>query len=209
MSRKNADPSAGSVTLMIHELRSDDPRRRDEAARLVWERYFRQLLTLAKRQLSRRVRQRVDEEDVLQSVYESVCRRQERGEFDLLGRDDLWKLLVTVTLRKARNAGRRHTRDKRDARREVHEAAGRDADLDLGERLKSLEPTPDEALALAECFQDRMNLLPDDLLREIALKKLEGYSNREIAEQVGCAERSVERKLNLIRRHWQLSAEEE
>jgi hypothetical protein len=31
---------------------------------------------------------------------------------------------------------------------------------------------------------------------------MEGYSNREISERVGCALRSVERKLQLIRDIW-------
>ena len=55
---------------------------------------------------------------MLQSMYASFCIRQQRGNFDLAGRDDLWKLLVTVTLRKARNAARRHRREARDYRRE-------------------------------------------------------------------------------------------
>ena len=37
----------GSVTGMILGLRSDDPAVREAAARQIWERYFRDLLTLA------------------------------------------------------------------------------------------------------------------------------------------------------------------
>ena len=101
---------SGSVTQMIDQLRSDDPRERDEAARLVWEHYFRDLLALAHRHLGWRIRQRVDAEDLLQSMYASVCRRQQRGDFELYGRDDFWKLFVTITLNKARNAAKRHLR---------------------------------------------------------------------------------------------------
>ena len=72
------------------------------AARLIWLRYFRDLLELARSNLDRRIRRREDEEDVVQSMYKSFCLRQQRGEFDLAGRDALWKLLVTITLRKAR-----------------------------------------------------------------------------------------------------------
>ena len=108
-----------SVTQMIHQLRSDDPRERDEAARLVWEHYFRDLLALAQRQLSWKIRRKVDAEDLLQSVYASVCRRQQRGDFDLYDRDDFWKLLLTVTLNKARNAAKWHQRARRDVGREV------------------------------------------------------------------------------------------
>ena len=85
---------------------------------------MRALLDLARHHLDRRLRQREDEDDVLQSMYASFCLRQRRGNFDLSGRDDLWKLLVTVTLRKARNAARSHRREVRDYRRECAEAGG-------------------------------------------------------------------------------------
>ncbi|MFI5456662.1 MAG: ECF-type sigma factor [Isosphaerales bacterium] len=76
----------GSVTRLIQLLRSDDPAERDLAARLIWRRYFRDLLELARNNLNRRIRRREDEEDVLQSMYKSFCLRQQRGEFDLASR---------------------------------------------------------------------------------------------------------------------------
>src|SRR5271157_2652997 len=108
----------GSVTHVFPDLRSDDPVVRDAAARLIWERYFRDLLTLARKNLDKRIRLRTDEEDVAQSMFKSFCLRQQRGEFDLAGRDELWRLLVTITLRKARNAAKAQRRDKRDVARE-------------------------------------------------------------------------------------------
>src|SRR5262249_40584853 len=110
--------SAGSVTPLIHDLRSDDAAVRAFAARLIWERYFGELLVLARRQLDERIRRREDEEDVLQSMYLSFCRRQQQGEFKLPDRDALWDVLVTITLCKARNVANRHRREKRDYRRE-------------------------------------------------------------------------------------------
>ena len=92
----------GSVTRLIHDLRLEDPAKRDVAARLIWQRYFHSLLELARSHLDRRVRPRTDEEDIAQSMYKSFCLRQQRGEFDLAGRDELWRLLVTITLRKVR-----------------------------------------------------------------------------------------------------------
>lgn len=209
MSVPERPSEAGSVTLMIQRLRSDDPNQRDLAARLVWERYFQQLLALARRQLAAGVRARVDEEDILQSVYESVCRRQGRGEFDLVDRDDLWRLLVTVTLRKAKNAGRQLTRAKRDMRREHRISANSDGDERRELDLPVLEPSPLEAMALAEAFQARLDALPNESLRAVAVWKLEGYSNREIAVKLECAERSVERKLSLIRQCWEREAADE
>src|SRR3954470_11969746 len=140
----------GSVTVMITRLRSDDPREREGAARLIWGRYFPALLGLARGHLDRRVRLREDEEDILQSMFASFCRRQARGDFDLHGRDALWALLVTITLRKARNAANRHRTAGRDCRRE-HEAPPDDGGECPGwalERMEGSAPTPAEAAVL-------------------------------------------------------------
>src|SRR5215831_2707010 len=106
----------GSVTQLVQQLRSKDPRLRDLAARLIWERYFRNLLDLARRHLDRRTRLREDEQDVVQSMYKSFCRQQERGDFQIPGRDALWGLLVHITVCKGRNAANRHRRGRRDVR---------------------------------------------------------------------------------------------
>jgi RNA polymerase sigma factor (sigma-70 family) len=188
---------------MIHRLRSDDPRERDAAARLVWEYYFLELLTLAGQHLGWRVRHKVDPEDLLQSVYASVCRRQQRGNFTFYDRDDFWRLLVTVTLNKARNAAKWWLRDKRDVRREVALATLEgETGEGAGVLLPAVGPTPDEAVILAEELEQRIRSLEDPLLTQVALKKLEGLTNREIAEELDYTERTIERKLDSIRRKW-------
>ena len=45
-------------------------------------------------------------------------------------------------------------------------------------------------------------LLGDPGLEAVALWKMEGYTTQEIAAQLGCAPRSVDRKLHLIRELW-------
>jgi RNA polymerase sigma factor (sigma-70 family) len=198
--------SDASVTRLIQLLRSDDTAVRDLAARLIWQRYFPDLLDLARKNLDRRVRRRADEEDVLQSMFRSFCARQGRGEFELAGRDELWKLLVTITLRKARNMARDHRRDRRDINRE--QAAGGAADNDSTcpgwalEQMDAAGPTPAEAAVLNEALERRLEALGDPELRQVALWRLEGYTNREIADRLDCTERSIERKLERIRSNW-------
>jgi RNA polymerase sigma factor (sigma-70 family) len=194
----------GSVTRLIQLLRSGDAAARDLAARLIWRRYFRDLLELARHNLDRRVRRRADEEDVLQSMYKSFCLRQQRGEFDLSGRDALWKLLVTITLRKARNTARRQVRDRRDIAREqtiVDRDEAESAHWAL-EQMDAAGPSPAEAAVLNEALERRLEMLADPELRQIALWRLEGYTNREIADRLDCTERSIERKLGRIRSLW-------
>jgi RNA polymerase sigma factor (sigma-70 family) len=198
--------SADSVTQLIDRLRSGSPDSRDQAAQQVWERYLPRLLTLARRHLDRRIRVRQDEEDVVQSMGQSFFHRLRRGDFDLVGRDDLWALLVTITLNKARNAADRDLARVRDVRREqplpLSDASRSDAPHEVS-ALEAVEPTPAEAAALNEALERRLRDLPEPDLRQVAVMKLEGYSNREIAKAIKYGERSVERKLNLIRKRWE------
>src|SRR5438045_3988515 len=78
----------------------------------------------ARARLTPAVRRREDEQDLLQSMYASFCARQQRGDFELSDRHDLWRLLVEVTLNKARKAAVRHSRRKRDYRRETDNGDG-------------------------------------------------------------------------------------
>jgi DNA-directed RNA polymerase specialized sigma24 family protein len=202
----------GSVTRLIIDLRSDEPAVREVAARLVWGRYFKELLTLARNHLSARIRCREDEEDILQSMYKSFCIRQRRGDFDLANRDELWNLLVRITLRKARNTATRHLQGKRDVRREDAEAAvdrpGDDASRTILDQIDSDGPTPVEAALLNEALERRYQMLKDADLRQIALWKLEGYTNPEIATKLDCTVRTVERKLERIRTYWETARDE-
>ena len=194
----------GSVTRLIQLLRSDDPVERDLAARLISQRYFRDLLELARNHLSRRIRRREDEEDVLQSMYKSFCLREQRGEYDLTGRDALWRLLVTITLRKARNTAKKHGRERRDVARELT-IADRDESGSAHWALEQMDaagPSPAEAALLNEALERRLEVLANPELRQIALWRLEGYTNREIAHRLDCTERSVERRMERIRSKW-------
>jgi RNA polymerase sigma-70 factor (ECF subfamily) len=194
----------GSVTVMITQLRSADPHEREGAARLIWRRYFPALLDLARGHLDRRVRRREDEEDVLQSMFASFCRRQTRGDFDLHGRDALWALLVTITLCKAKNAANRHRTAGRDCHREQEGPSNAESGCPgwALERMEASGPTPAEAAVLTEELERRLESLADPLLRQIALLKLEGHTCGEIAAGLGCVERTVERKLERIRARW-------
>jgi RNA polymerase sigma-70 factor (ECF subfamily) len=198
MSGSHSDGSPGSVT---NWLRRHD----DEAARRIWERYVRRLLTLARQDLERAVQARLGAEDVVQSAFRSYFRR--RADYDLMERDELWSLLVTITLNKVRNANRHHRRKKRDVRRTRSDREGNALGSGgcMFDLLSDKAPTPEEVAALAEELEQRLHDLEaagDPDLPRIAGLKLDGYSNGEIAEALGLTERSIERKLGRIRRRW-------
>ena len=76
-------------------LGSPDKAVRDEAARLIWERYSARLLELVRHNLNERVRRREDEDDLLQSMYQSFCVSRGRADEPLRTRDDLWHTILS------------------------------------------------------------------------------------------------------------------
>jgi DNA-directed RNA polymerase specialized sigma24 family protein len=194
----------GSVTRWIGELKAGD----DDAAGQLWQRYFDGLVRLARKKLEavRRVGGAEDEEDAALSAFQSLCAGATEGRFDRLkDRDDLWRLLVVITVRKVFDQVERQRRQRRGSGRLIGEAALAGVDLEKPggfDQFVNREPTPEFAAMLAEEFQRRIESLEDQRLRQVALWRMEGYSNQEIADRLGCVSRSVERKLMLIRELW-------
>ncbi|MBL7044463.1 MAG: RNA polymerase subunit sigma-70 [Pirellulaceae bacterium] len=193
--------SPGSVSRWIGEVKAGD----EVAVQCLWERYFDRLLRLCRRRLPDAARRAADEEDVVLSVFESFCRGARQGHFPKLGdRDNLWHLLVLMTARKAMNLVRDELTRKRGSGRVQGESA---LDEPLSgprgiEQMVGDEPTPEFAAMVAEECQRRLSRLDDDTLRHVARRKLEGYSNEEIADQLDCSVRTVGRKLWRIRIIW-------
>jgi RNA polymerase sigma factor (sigma-70 family) len=177
----------GSISLWIEHLKAGD----SEAAQPLWEHFFRRMAGLARKKLGDLPRRMIDEEDVVQSAFLSFCQRAERGQFpELADRDGLWALLAVITARKAFNQAVHHGRKKR--------TAPPCDDVDLSEII-GREPTPEFAVLMIEQVKRLMELLEEPMQRAIALGKLEGLTNPEIAAQLGCSLSAVERKLRLIR----------
>ena len=190
--------SPGSVTVWIAELRAGD----SLAAQRLWEGYFRRLVELARRKLLGRPRAAADEEDVALSAFDSFCRGVGEGRFSqLLDRDDLWQLLVLLTARKAYRLIRHEGRQKRGGGAVRHLSALADEASSVAE-VVGREPTPEFAALVAEECRLRLEALGDAELRAVALAKMEGHSNAVIAARLGVVERTVERRLGLIRKLW-------
>jgi RNA polymerase sigma factor (sigma-70 family) len=198
--------SEGSVTHWISQLQAGN----SAAAQPLWERYFQQLVQLARKKLHGSPCRAVDEEDVALSAFDSFCRAAENQRFPLLtDRDNLWRLLVVLTARKALHAVRDERRQKRGGGHVLDETAlagafPEDGEVGLDAVIGS-EPTPDFAARVAEECRHLLDLLDDDL-RLIAVSRMEGYSTEEIARRLGCAPRTVERKLKRIRGIWALES---
>ena len=197
------EPFEGSVTQWIHQLQAGDR----AAAQELWNRYFQRLVGLARGKLQGAQRRAADEEDVVLSAFESFFRGAEQGRFPRLDdRDNLWRLLVVITERKAWNLVQHERRQKRgggEVHRESGLADGEDSLAEAGlNEFASREPTPEMAAQVADECRRLLQLLGDATLRSVAVWKMEGYTNAEIAGKLGCVPVTVERKLQLIRRVW-------
>ena len=196
--------SQGSVTGWIGELAGGEA---DEAARRLWERYFDQLVRVARDRLRAAPRGPADAEDAALSAFDSLCRGVAAGRFPrLAGRDDLWRLLVTLTARKASDQREREACQKRGGGQLVRESElGNPSPEDEAgglDQFPGAEPTPEFVSLMAEEVRRLFGLLPNESLRLVALLKMEGYTAEEVATRLDYSARSVRRKLEVIRTLW-------
>lgn len=197
------------VTLWIGRLSEGD----EAAVQVIWERYFEKLVRLARRRMEKAPRRVADEEDVALSAIQSFYQGARAGRFPQLNdRQDLWKLLVTITVRKVFAQMKR----QRAAKRGGGAVRGESIFLrnDNPDEINGLaqilgqEPTPELACQVAETCGLMLGQLEDQELRQIALLKMEGYSNQEIAAELECVVRTVERKLARIRQKWEANGQD-
>ena len=176
------------------DLVSDYQAGSESAARDLFDKYCERLMKLAKRRIGQRMASRFDPEDVIQSAFRTFFTRVKNDEFTFEAEDDLFKLLVRLTVRKTLR------------RIEHHSAAKRNPNLEAAQRTDDVEPfslvashtvTPDMEVALIDEFQSFIGDLPE-LDRKVIELKIQGYSTVEIAEQVGSYERKVRRVLERI-----------
>lgn len=160
-----------------------------EAVAEFWETFGEPLRRVAQRQISSSLAQRVDPEDIVQSACRTFFRRAGQGEFDCRHHDDLWRLMLTITLNKARMQARHHAR----ARRNINAQRPLDAEPMVNRYENAIEEID---------FSDFLNNIFERLDEEnsdILQRLLEGQTQEQIAVERGCSERTVRRMKSRIR----------
>jgi RNA polymerase sigma-70 factor (ECF subfamily) len=169
-----------------------------EAATAVFSRFSRRLIGLARRHLDGRLRDKLDPEDVMQSVFRSFFAAQAEKEFDLENWDNLWSLLVVITLRKCGHKIAYFCAARRDVQREQMPPA---VDESIAEwEAIAQDPTPSHAMMLADAVELIMNRLESPRERQILELSLQGCTPVEISARVGRTERTVQRVLARVRK---------
>jgi RNA polymerase sigma factor (sigma-70 family) len=196
--------SVGSVTTWLEQLRAGD----QAAAEQLWARYYPRLVGLARKKLQGVPQRVADGEDVALSAFDSFCRGLTAGRFPRLEhRDNLWALLVVITAGKAGDLRQHQGRQKRGGGKVggesvLDEAFGDPEGAGGINQVVGAEPTPELAAQVAEEFERLLAKLPSAEVRRVAVWKMEGYTNDEIAALLPCARATVERRLQLIRSVW-------
>jgi DNA-directed RNA polymerase specialized sigma24 family protein len=158
------------------------------------------LLAVARGKLNGRAPGWADEEDVALSAFRSFCQRAADGQFPALKeRQEVRRLLITITSRKANALLRHHNRKRRRPKTSEDFGQGTRGGL---EDLPGKDQPPELAVVIAEECQRLLDQL-DEPLQQIAIMKMEGYTDGEIAEKLGVVTRTVERKMARIRAKWE------
>ena len=200
--------SGESVTQWLHGIKTGE----NADIQRLWDRYFERLVRLAAARLPGHCRRAFDEEDVAISAFQSFCDRAGQGQFPQLnGRDDLWRLLATLTVRKAVFMMRHQTRQKRGGGRVLGESvfqawSGQTASGGGLAEVLSKDPTADDAARFADAFDHLISKLTDPTLKTIAMHKLKGHTVEEVGAALGTSRRTIDRKLRLIRAIWEEAA---
>ena len=195
-------PKHGSITQAIARVRQLD----DDAAALLWNRYFERLSRYAQTKVDGRHQRYYDGEEIAAAaMYALVDGLRKQRFLTLESRDGLWQLLVTITANKASNNRKLHDRQKRGGGK-VHGLSGFEgSDKQSNENSDKFirrEDDPAAMVELEQTCQEMLRQLPDDSYRKIALMRMAGHTNEEMAEEFNCTTRTIERKLVAIRKVW-------
>ena len=185
----------GSITRLISDVRQGS----DQAASELWIHYWDRLCAVARRELVGLPTQMVDDEDVAITAFHSFVRRLRAGEYPKLqNRDEGWRLLVVIAVRKALNC-------LRDSKRQRRNPSVKIASLSQEQLAQAAIDEHGQAELngqITESVEHLLALLDSDEMRDVAMAKLAGYSNAEIAVSLNRSEATVERRLKLIRLRW-------
>jgi RNA polymerase sigma-70 factor (ECF subfamily) len=160
-----------------------------EAVKKLFDQYSQRLIQLADKNIHPALLKRFDGEDIVQSVFRTFFRRQEEGRFQIEHAQQLWQLLVTLTLCKTRSHARKHTAERRNA--------AADRTMSDVNQLLDRQPSPEDALALWEEIDVVLEGLPDRAA-EIISMRLEGKHRSEIAKDLKLSRQTIHRILKLI-----------
>ena len=166
----------------------------ESAATELFDRYCERLLRLARRRIGQRMASRFDPEDVVQSAFRTFFTRVRNDEFEFAGENDLFKLLVRLTVRKTLRRIQHHRAAKRTPEAELVSTPD---GSDVFGRVPATDAAAEVEVALLDEFERFVGHLPP-LERQVLELKVQGHSTAEIAEKLGTYDRKVRRVIERL-----------
>lgn len=197
----------GSVSRLLPGLRRREP----GAVNALWERYFQPLVGVARARMNPALCRSSGPEDVAQDVILEFCRLLADPGVDskfprLATRQNLWGVLVRLTMWEASDKMAKLSR-------QANIVAGESGFGSAGpDGVATSEPAPEFAAAVNELLDQLVEPEHPEQgkrLQTVARMVMEGYTHAEIATRLHCSEKTVGRKLELIRKIWRQRDEQE
>jgi len=189
---------AGSITHWLHDLRQGD----EDTVGMLWNRWYQRLCG----KIAPHARRLAicDEEDIaLGAIYDLCDSLKQNKHAEIDDRNELWRMLSVIAIRKTRDWKKYDIADKR---------GGGNATYSTSAQSESDMPTstdvPELNAQFADDFRQLMTAKDDPELKRVVRLRLQGFTNNEIAEQLGCARRTVQYMLKRIREVWASVAQE-
>ena len=187
MSTPNERLSQTSDRTLLSRLRRGE----ESAATALYLRYARRLLALTQARTSNELAAKEEADDIVQSVFKSFFRKASAGLYDVPEGEELWNLLLVITINKIRAKGNYHRAAKRDMR------------LAAGEQ--SLEAVASEH-ADNDTALTELRMVIDEILKgmpeksvEIVELRIAGHEVNDIVARARRSKRTVERVLQDFR----------
>ncbi len=169
---------------LIERIRGGD----DDAATALYERYADRVKWFVQSRASDQLKHQVEPEDIVQSIFKSVFRGMESRGYEAPEGGTLWHLIAVVAIHKVRKNVSRRLAAMRDVRRTESLES-----LDF-EQAGAFESKQEMEVAVREAIEC---LSPQE--QTVVNLRMQNYSVEEIAKQIGCSPRTVERRLQQVR----------
>ena len=177
----------------------------DEQAAEIWNEFFPKLAGIARKKLGALPRRASDEEDVVLSAMNSFFVGVKKGRFEITDRSELWRLLITITARKAAKHCRQHFAQKRGGGQVRGESVflnpNGDEQIGIG-RVAGSSEVPCTVEQVERVCEELFDQLDDEKLKQTAMLRMEGYSNQEISDQMGCSKSRTKQRISRIKQIW-------
>ena len=169
---------------LVYLVRGGD----QDAAQELYNRYARRVLGLVKAKFSKRMQTMTEPEDVVQSIFRSVFRGVQAGNYNAPEGSTLWNLLAVISVHKMRKGWRHYTAQCRNF----------DRNIQLDSLSEMLEADENSGAFVELCVKEILEFLPENY-QDILSLRMQGFKVAEIAEKTGHSSRTVERILQKCR----------